>query len=573
MPVYFNIQYELSPARVWERIDRRLPYEGADYICVADGNVLQMVHRDPSYRSVVRGGMFSICDSNWVPLFLFGLYGMRVQQYCGSQIFEDALRRKKYRMLFMGTSDAVLKPLQERLAERFDPAVADMQFYALPFCDVEDFDYEAIANMVNADRPDIIWVSLGAPKQEIFMNRLKPYLSHGVIIAVGAVFKFFSGTTEKRAPAWMVRCHAEFVYRLFSNPRKQFPRCWKIVTALPSVLLGEWKRKRRSLKSRRSPEADSAYLDYLIRLALGTESSLPPTEEVSWQRVYALSKEQGVAALSTVGLERLYQMTDGALSLYSSENKVFRRTWLSSRFTTEKLNKLLDERSVEVTRLFAEAGYRSCILKGQGAALLYPDPMLRTPGDIDLWINADSRELVDFLRTRWTVGHPGVLHAEVDIYPDTEVEVHYLPAWLYNPFAHRRLKRFFNEEAERQFGNISTAGFACPTDRFNLVFMAIHLYKHIFDENVLLKQLVDYIYVLRHASSEDRQFARDFLRELKMSSFTAYLMWCLKTRLGLSDEFLLCAPSSACHRPFWESFWLYPWKLWQWCWRKKNGYI
>ena len=125
-----------------------------------------------------------------------------------------------------------------------DPAIKDMTFYELPFCKVEDFDYSAIAEMVNRDNPDIIWVALGAPKQEIFMNMLNPYLKRGVQIAVGAAFKFYSGLEEKRAPEWMRRMHLEFVYRIFAEPKKQWARCKLIISTLPQILREEKKRKR-----------------------------------------------------------------------------------------------------------------------------------------------------------------------------------------------------------------------------------------------------------------------------------------------------------------------------------------
>ncbi len=246
MAEYFNINYEFSPQKVWERIGRQIESGNPAYICGADGNILQMVHKDAEYRGVINGSMFSICDSSWVPVYLKKLYGMDVQQYCGSQIFEDALKQKKYRMFFMGTSDAILQPLKQNLTEKYDARIDEMTFYELPFCNADDFDYNAIAEVVNRDSPDIIWVALGAPKQEIFISRLKPYLKSGVMIAVGAVFKFYSGVGEKRAPAWMVRNHIEFVYRIFSEPRKQLQRCWAIATTLPSILAEERRKIEQS---------------------------------------------------------------------------------------------------------------------------------------------------------------------------------------------------------------------------------------------------------------------------------------------------------------------------------------
>lgn len=243
MTRYFNINYEFDKQAVWDSIDDQLQKEGARYICVADGNIMQMVHKDLEYREVVNASMFSICDSSWTPLFLKRLYGVTYQQYCGSQIFEDMTGRKKYRQFFIGTSEKILEGLRTELSKK-DPAISGMTFYAPPFCKVEEFDYPAIAEMINNDNPDIVWVALGAPKQENFMQRLQPYLKRGVMIGVGAVFNFYCGleNAPKRAPKWMIDCHLEFVYRVFSEPKKQIQRCRQIIVTFPKIYREEKKR-------------------------------------------------------------------------------------------------------------------------------------------------------------------------------------------------------------------------------------------------------------------------------------------------------------------------------------------
>lgn len=243
METYFNIHYEMDKEAVWRYIDAQVQEEKPAYVCVADGVILNIANRNPEYLEVVNGGMFSICDSSYVPIYLKWIYGIKREQYCGSQIFMDIIGMKKYRMFFMGTSQQTLAALKANL-EKIDQRIADMTFYELPFRTVEQFDYKGIADMVNADGADIIWVALGAPKQEIFMSKLKPYLHKGVMIAVGAAFKFYSGLDEKRAPNWMVKHHLEFVYRILSDPKKQFRRCAWIVITLPQLLWGEWKRKK-----------------------------------------------------------------------------------------------------------------------------------------------------------------------------------------------------------------------------------------------------------------------------------------------------------------------------------------
>lgn len=248
MEEYFNIRYEFDRDLIDKAIDRRLQEAGADYICVADGVVMTHVGRNADYAEVINGGMFSICDSSYVPLYLRLIYGIRRPQYTGHRIFLHLVGRKKYRMMFMGSSRRVLDPLKARLTET-DPRIAKMQFIELPYRDVDGFDYAEIGKMVNADRPDIIWVALGAPKQEIFMSRLKPYLDHGVIISVGAVFKFASGVEAKRAPQWMVDHHMEFIYRILSEPKKQVRRCLGIVRDVPGAIAAEYRRKKRKKRN------------------------------------------------------------------------------------------------------------------------------------------------------------------------------------------------------------------------------------------------------------------------------------------------------------------------------------
>ena len=241
---YFNMRYCFDRREVMERIDQRLKAEGSDYICVADGVVLNLSNRDANYHKVTDGAMFSICDSSYVPLYLKWIYGISREQYCGSQIFCDIVSSRRYRMIFMGTRQNVLDGLQKNLTENYNPDCAGMQFVELPYRQVEEFDYPGIARMIEADGADIVWVALGAPKQEAFASRLQPYLHHGVMIPVGAAFKFYSGLAEKRAPQWMVRHHMEFIYRICQDPRKQLSRCWWIARMLPGMFVEELKRKR-----------------------------------------------------------------------------------------------------------------------------------------------------------------------------------------------------------------------------------------------------------------------------------------------------------------------------------------
>ena len=108
MNTYFNINYEFDK----QEVHRAIEEAQKGYICVSDGVVLNIANRDPEYLRVVNGSMFSICDSSWVPLYLKSIYGIRYEQYCGSEIFKDIVSSRKYRMMFLGTIQPTLDGLR-----------------------------------------------------------------------------------------------------------------------------------------------------------------------------------------------------------------------------------------------------------------------------------------------------------------------------------------------------------------------------------------------------------------------------------------------------------------------------
>ena len=99
METYFNIRYEMDKDAVRQVIDRYISEQSTTYICVADGVILNIVNRNPEYLKIVNGGAFSICDSSYVPIYLKWIYGINREQYCGSQIFMDLVKMKKYRII------------------------------------------------------------------------------------------------------------------------------------------------------------------------------------------------------------------------------------------------------------------------------------------------------------------------------------------------------------------------------------------------------------------------------------------------------------------------------------------
>ena len=113
-----------------------------------------------------------------------------------------------------------------------------MSYLGLPFKAVDEFDYESISKTINTIEPNYIWVSLGAPKQEYFMNRLLPFVDKGIMLGVGAAFNYFSGEI-KDIPNWTKKMHLVWIYRLLTEPKKQIKRLKTILLTFPKMLKEE----------------------------------------------------------------------------------------------------------------------------------------------------------------------------------------------------------------------------------------------------------------------------------------------------------------------------------------------
>lgn len=171
MEQYFSIKYEFDLPAVHRAIAEQLERKEPGYICVADGVVLSVAHRDKEYMKVQQDSMFALCDSNWVPLYIKWIWGISRNQCCGAMIFEEVVKQGRYRQAFLGTNQRTLDALKGSI-EGWGVDTSGMMFMELPYCHVDDFDYPAIARMLEDFEAEVVWVALGAPKQEYFMHKL-----------------------------------------------------------------------------------------------------------------------------------------------------------------------------------------------------------------------------------------------------------------------------------------------------------------------------------------------------------------------------------------------------------------
>jgi len=244
VPTYFNVKLEFDKEKFDKIVDEAIQTGKVGYVCSVESNNLTVANTDTKFLKVLNGALVNNCDGSILAKVLSLIYKRKLESYIGADIFIKYIGMCKYRQFFLGNTPEVLSGLKNNLS-KLDPEIKNMRFETLPFRSVDEFDYKSIAHMINEDNPDIIWVSLGAPKQELFMSKLQPHLNRGVMFGFGAIFNFNAGIGEvKRAPKWMLKLRLEWLHRAFEQPQKNVPRYWNFIRILPILVLGEKSKSR-----------------------------------------------------------------------------------------------------------------------------------------------------------------------------------------------------------------------------------------------------------------------------------------------------------------------------------------
>ena len=195
------------------------------YICVAPVHSIMECHRHEDLRHILNAA--GLVTPDGMPLvWLSRLMGFHhVEQVCGSELMLAVCERfvaQGCRHFFYGGGPDVARELATRLKVRF-PDLEVAGTYSPPFHALTLREDQAAVERINALQPDIVWVGLGAPKQERWMAEHVKLLNASVLIGVGAAFDFHAGI-KKRAPRWMQKSGLEWLFRLMMEPQRLWQR-------------------------------------------------------------------------------------------------------------------------------------------------------------------------------------------------------------------------------------------------------------------------------------------------------------------------------------------------------------
>ena len=273
--------------------------------------------------------------------------------------------------------------------------------------------------------------------------------------------------------------------------------------------------------------------------------------DLEWEEAYNLAEEQTIAGVLLSGLEILQQNVNvnvnDNLTLNEGRSyfpsKMLLLQWIGNCQIIEAETKKLEEAAETVVEYFHKNGFACQILKGCSVGRYYPNPLRRSSGDIDVWLDGSRKKIYDFARAFDKDGKlygVNYHHIHFHLIDEVHIEVHIWPSYLSSPLRNWRLHKF----CERHRPTMEAS---MPSLAFDRVFILLHCYQHFCGHGVGLRHIMDYYFVLRTVQDSSSKFQDDtetvmWIKKLGMGRFAAGLMWVLREYFGLGEQYLLMAP-------------------------------
>ena len=276
------------------------------------------------------------------------------------------------------------------------------------------------------------------------------------------------------------------------------------------------------------------FFDFL-QFCIGSAGEIPASvKEADWKVLYAIAKKQALTGVLFHGIKQLPK------ELAPDAGLLMQWMGIAQNIRLQNIQLFLD--STKVCKKFKQVGFRNCILKGQGNALLYPDPYMRTPGDIDIYLDGGRERVMQYINNVCPNQVMRYHHVDFPVMK-TAIEVHFTPSYMFFPLHNHRMQKWFKEVMDLQCSNVVTlpdgyGEITVPTTSFNVIYILSHLYRHVFTEGIGLRQLIDYYFVLRNTDCNitNKAVLQRELKHLGLWKFTKAVMYVLYETLGLPEE-------------------------------------
>ncbi len=294
----------------------------------------------------------------------------------------------------------------------------------------------------------------------------------------------------------------------------------------------------------------------LTWLALHLEGQIPEVLKrgsIVWKDVLEEAEKQSLAGIAFVGFKHWLAL--GASKQCDSPiDKRLYAKWFALSESIRQDNLRLNKRTAQVCENFAKAGFRTSVMKGQGNALLYGNELslMRASGDIDVWVEGGFQKVYGYVMEIAPTNEVSEKEIVFNAFSDTEVEVHYRPYIMRNPFRDRRLQKFFASQSESCFTNMAQlqsvnkngedilVNAPITTIPFNLVHQLAHIHRHLFAVGVGLRHMMDYyfqlVYAEKNLSQEEKEEVKHVVDSIGLKRLACALTWILSEYFGLTTS-------------------------------------
>lgn len=296
------------------------------------------------------------------------------------------------------------------------------------------------------------------------------------------------------------------------------------------------------VKKKRKMQIEEASFFSLIRLGLATEkyTDFPTLTTAQWRRICDMAGKQSMYGILMSGIETLPDEKRPPRDILLRLIKI--------SCDIENKNRLLNNKVKQLVDYYTSKSFTPILLKGQGIATLYPFPYRRMPGDIDLWLPQPRRKVISFMKRDRPKAQAALHHIHYHDSDNIEVEIHTLPAYMFNPLHNFRfckhISRWSHQSREVALPD-TDATVSVPSDEMNLVFLLLHKYRHMLLGGIGLRQITDYMMLLRsEITDEERQHSINIIHELGLTTFCGAVMYVLCEYLGMESKYLLMHPNT-----------------------------
>src|SRR5690349_2084863 len=215
----------VTTAETIEAIHRMVESKQPHYLVTANVDFLVQAQEDVELRRILFDAHLVLCDGTPLVWASQPRRTPLMERVAGADLVPLLLRvaaEKGYRVFFLGATPESASRAVDNLKNRH-PTLAIVGNYSPPFNKLLEMDHDEIQRRILDAKPDLLFVSFGCPKQEKWIAMPYRSLNVPVSVGVGATIDFLAGSV-KRAPAWMQRIGAEWIYRLAQEPRRLFKR-------------------------------------------------------------------------------------------------------------------------------------------------------------------------------------------------------------------------------------------------------------------------------------------------------------------------------------------------------------